>query len=528
MEEVAWRLDMAFLQAMNNDGKDNPGHAAYESWSKNVISIGATHHQDTLDSSDDWWCSHDCRNLYLNDTAGCLADPHCDIFINSCADFWFCANIGPAPDGRIKPDLVYWFDMTYTTTTDPETGADGYKETFGGTSAATPQAAGVLGLILEMWADTADGGRNPWGHRPDGSTVFEKQPHAATLKALMINSAEQYPFSGANHDLGRTHQGWGRPNARNALEQAAISHVIDGTDLLQDGETRTYTVEAAPGAPEMKATLSYFDPPKTLATGGKELINDLDLRIESPPDGTGAVTVYCGNFGLDTAMTSTAAWSGPAAQAPRCDDPVLEPSRDDLNNVENIFIQEVSPGQGIAAGLWTVDITAYAINVDGNPNETCRDIDLDPADPEGGRSSCEAAGCQWDGSRGLCSDSLFDLGFGLVVTGAEEPHPGAADGLVVAKEPDGSLTLSWQQDCGKGTAYGLYRGSLAAGYGSIAPEPGMCNIPGSSATVPAGPGAADFFLVVPNNGATEGSYGADRGAAGSACHSQGETHSCGL
>jgi hypothetical protein len=531
MEEIAWRLDMAFLQAMNNDGKDNPGHSAYEGWAKNVISIGATHHQDTLDSTDDWWCSHDCRNLYLGDPAGCETDPHCEIFINSCYDIWFCANIGPAPDGRIKPDLVYWFDMIYTTTTDPATGEDGYKATFGGTSAATPLSAGVLGLILEMWADTAVNGRNPWGRNPAGASVFEKQPHASTLKALMINSAEQYPFSGAGHDLGRNRQGWGRPNARNALEGAAVSHVVDESELLQNGESRSWTLEVLPGEPDLKATLAWLDPPKTLATGGKELINDLDLRLVSPADGTGDVDVYCGNIGLDTATVSTAAWSGPAAQAPDCDDPVIAANRDELNNVENVFVHEQIPGQGITAGLWTVDVTAYAVNTDGNPNDTCRDIDLDPSDPQAGQADCEFAGCQWDSVRGVCGDFIFDQAFGLVVTGGQEPHPGASDRLLIAKDTGGSLALSWQPDCGRGTSYGIYRGDLGSGYSSIAPEPGMCAVTGSTATVPAGTGSADFFLIVPNNGNAEGSYGvgsdgAARPVAAGSCRPQGVTHSC--
>jgi hypothetical protein len=533
MEEIVWRLDMAILQAMNNEGKNDPQNVAMDAWPKNLISVGATHHQDTLDPSDDWWCEHDCATLHAGDQPGCEADPYCQWVIAACFDNFSCGNIGPAEDGRIKPDLVYWYDFIYTTTTDPATGDDGYTATFGGTSAATPEAAGVLGLILEMWADTSGDGMNPWGHSPGGSSPFEKQPHAATLKALLINSAVQYPFSGTDHDMTRMHQGWGRPNARSALERAARSLVVDEEVALQTAEKEVWTVEVAPGEDEFKATLVYLDPPKTLATGGKELINDLDLRVVSPPDGEGNVTVYCGNSGLDAGTESSAAWFGPGPPdlTPDCDDPEISSSRDDLNNVENVFVQEDVPGEGIPDGLWTVEVKAYEVNTDGNPNAACRDIDIDPNNPEAGRAECESAGCQWDGVRGVCGDFTFDVVFGLVVTGAEIPAPGVSDGLMMTREEDGSLTLTWGADCGGGSTYGIYRGDLDTGYDSITPEPGMCAVADTTATVPAGAGTADFFLVVPNDGSSEGSYGTNserdrRPPAASPCHPQHAVHDC--
>lgn len=39
----------------------------------------------------------------------------------------------------------------------------------------TPETAGVLGLIVQMWSE------NVWGTNPQGSTVFERQPHASTM-----------------------------------------------------------------------------------------------------------------------------------------------------------------------------------------------------------------------------------------------------------------------------------------------------------------------------------------------------------
>ena len=81
---------------------------------------------------------------------------------------------------------------------------------------------------------------------------------------------------------------------------------------------------------------------------------------------------------------------------------------------------------------------------------------------EGFVAKCEAAGCQWDGTRGVCGDLTFDVVFGLVVTGAVVPAPGESSGLVMSKEGYGSLTLTWDADCGGGTTYGIYRGDVVA------------------------------------------------------------------
>jgi len=100
---------------------------------------------------------------------------------------------------------------------------------------------------------------------------------------------------------------------------------------------------------------------------------------------------------------------------------------------------------------------------------------------------------------------------------------GEAQGLRLAKPSDDELLLQWDTDCGGGGDYSVYRGSLATGYASLAPEPGQCDVSATSAVLPAGDDAADFFLVVPWVAAcagclcdpaeascrAQGSYGAD-------------------
>jgi len=292
MDDIIWRLDIAITQSQSNAGNQN---SRPEAWAKNIISVGAVNHYDTLDTSDDCWCSG--------------------------------GSIGPAEDGRLKPDVSFFYDDTFTTTT-----GNSYTAGFGGTSGATPTVAGVMGLMIEMWAD------NVWGTDPAGQTVFERQPHASTIKALVINNADQYPFSGTGTDLTRVHQGWGRPSARLAKERAARSFVVDEEVALKVEERASYNIVVEPDENELKVTLVYNDLPGT-TSASLHRINDLDLTVTSPSG-----TVYNGNWGLDAGN-----YSLPGGD------------RDGKNNVENVFLLDPEPG------TWKVDVDAREINQDQHP-----------------------------------------------------------------------------------------------------------------------------------------------------------------
>lgn len=87
--------------------------------------------------------------------------------------------------------------------------------------------------------------------------------------------------------------------------------------------------------------------------------------------------------------------------------------------------------------------------------------------------------------------------------------PGEAGLLRVTRSAPGELDLRWAGDCGVGDLYSVYRGDLTLGYSSLAPEPGLCDVSATQALVPLGSGDAEFFLVVPHDGALAGSYGRD-------------------
>jgi len=109
--------------------------------------------------------------------------------------------------------------------------------------------------------------------------------------------------------------------------------------------------------------------------------------------------------------------------------------------------------------------------------------------------------------------------------------PGAAAGLTLSRPSATEIPLNWAPDCGTADTYAIYRGDLTLGYPSLAPIPGGCEIMGTAASVPLGPGDADFFLVVPHATGLEGSFGwlsppTARPAPAVLCHPQGPTDDC--
>jgi hypothetical protein len=189
--------------------------------------------------------------------------------------------------------------------------------------------AGTSGLFFQMWEDDV------WGTAPGSGTVFEERPHFSTMKALLINTAEQYDWTTTNPDLTRFRQGWGRPNAQNAYDRAALTAVVDETSVLAELETDTYTATVPAAQDALKVTMVYADRAGVPGVNPHR-INDVTLKVTGP----GGI-VYWGNNGLTSSIWST---SGGAA--------------DTINTVENVFIQNPT------AGDWTIEIIAAEVNMD--------------------------------------------------------------------------------------------------------------------------------------------------------------------
>lgn len=318
MDDALFDSGLTRLNSMSNNGNQL---VRPEAWAKNIISVGGIKHLDDAFPGNDRW------NLPTDLSA---------------------ASIGPAADGRLKPDIVGYYDSVLTSDL---TGAAGYVSgdyfaSFGGTSAATPMVAGHVGILQQMFTDGLFG--NPLPLPASDANRFVNRPQMTTMKALLCNTARQYPFAGAGDDLTRTHQGWGFPDLQRAYDERQSLVVSDEYDTLQLGQAREYWVFVAPGTPEFRATMVYADPAAQPAAA-IHLVNDLDLKVTRVADGT----VWWGNNGLDVGTTST---SGGAP--------------DVRNTIECVYLQNPVPGP------YLVRVEAASIVQDGKAATPALDADF--------------------------------------------------------------------------------------------------------------------------------------------------------
>ncbi len=291
MDDISFINDIIICQSQSNAGNQD---SRPQAWAKNIVSVGGIRHQNTLTKSDDTWSSG--------------------------------GSTGPAADGRIKPDLTHFYDNIFTTSSSSDLA---YTSSFGGTSGATPITAGHFGLMFQMWHEEVFPGFG------GGATVFDSRPGLATAKALMINSAEQYAFSGSSHDRSRDKQGWGMADLTRLSNERERMLIVDETDVLGELQTARYTVTVGPDTPEIKITMVYRDLMGN-PSGQVARINDLTLKVTAPDS-----TVYWGNTNMRESN-----YTAPGG------------SPNTVDTVENVFVQNP------LVGAWTIEVTASELNED--------------------------------------------------------------------------------------------------------------------------------------------------------------------
>jgi Subtilase family/GEVED domain len=229
--------------------------------------------------------------------------------VNSPADIKMSgfSSWGPTDDGRIKPDLVGVGVSVLSTTNTSNTA----YATLSGTSMSSPQVAGSLFLLQELYSNLND----------------KQFMRAATLKGIAIHTAEEAGTTpGPDYAFG-----WGLLN----IEKAA--KVILNTDKsyylaerqLTQGDVYTQKVVASGKVP-LSVTISWTDPEADATLVNKanlnsrtsKLVNDLDIRVS---DGTNIILPWV----LDPNNPSKAATKGDNIR----------------DNVENIFIPDAVPGK---------------------------------------------------------------------------------------------------------------------------------------------------------------------------------------
>jgi hypothetical protein len=294
MDDIIFDLNVLICQSQSNSGTQL---SRPQAWAKNIVSVGGIVHHNTETMADDNWGG---------------------------------ASIGPAADGRLKPDLASFYDQVFCTTNTSNTA---YTPSFSGTSSATPITCGHFGLLFQMW------GEGIFNNTAYGNDVFGSKCSAMTAKAMMINAARQWTFTGTGHNLSRYKQGWGQAKVDQLYNLRNKGFVVDQTDVLSELGAKSYRMWVAPGETAFKATMCYRDLPGNPSVQTQHRVNDLTLRVVAP-DGT----VYWGNNGLAAGMWST---SGGSANT--------------KDTVENVFVQNP------ASGVWTVEVSAPELNGDSHP-----------------------------------------------------------------------------------------------------------------------------------------------------------------
>ncbi len=254
---------------------------------------------------------------------------------------------GPTDDGRIKPDVVApgtWilsafsslYQEGYGDPVNPQVGAyqwDGWGTPFnseykymGGTSMSNPIAAGGAAVVKDYY-----------------SKAFSINASAALVKATLINTAVD--MADENNDgvndndfpIPNVHEGWGLINL-DAATDGSVAFVDEAATGLSTGGSTNFTVTPTGGP--LKITLVWTDYPST-DTATTNLVNNLNLTA------TSGANTYRGNV-------FSGGWSTTGGSA------------DNVNNVENIYIQSPS-------GTYTVTVSAF--NVPNGPQKFALVVD---------------------------------------------------------------------------------------------------------------------------------------------------------
>lgn len=299
MDTIILDHDMLTTQSQSNAGGP-PSRP--QAWAKNIVSVGGIRHYNTASLADDAWASS--------------------------------GSTGPADDGRIKPDVVAFYDSIYTAGS-----STGYTQ-FGGTSGATPIVAGHNGLLTEMITDGI------YGHQPAATwqSRFAVKPKYTMTKALLINTARAYNL---NTQATRFQQGWGFPSLQDAWDRRDFILATNELDVLTNRSSTSYFVWVPGTFNDLRVTTTWADTANAPTTKQPHINNNLDLRV-SGPSGT-----YWGNNGLTTTPWST---TGGTANA--------------IDTVENVFVQ--NPRRGI----YEVTVSGAAIVADTHVETRVVDADF--------------------------------------------------------------------------------------------------------------------------------------------------------
>lgn len=311
VDRFVWqRRTFCVLVAAGNDGTDadgdgriNPMSVTSPATAKNCITVGACENRRPNFNGETygkWWPRDYPVAPFRNDP---MADDSEEVVAFSSR--------GPTRDGRVKPDVVAPGTFILSTRSTQIAANNQAWAAFppsrlyfhmGGTSMATPLAAGAVGLVREYLRRIRR----------------VRSPSAALLKAALILGCQRLRGTAPADALLDTDQGFGRVNLDAVLAPAKPATAVfqDIKAGLRTGGVRTFKVKVKSNQVPLRVVMVYSDYP------GPALVNNLNLIVTDPGGRR-----YVGNQSAPGAMTADVA-----------------------NNVEVVHVRRP------AAGTWTIEI----------------------------------------------------------------------------------------------------------------------------------------------------------------------------
>jgi hypothetical protein len=235
--------DLVALYAAGNDGSccDPPASVNSPGVAKSVITVGATGRGSSADA---------------------------------LASF---SSRGHTNDRRTKPTITAQGEGIESTASDGSvSGSNCSTCTMGGTSMATPTAAGLTALIRDYLAR----GFYPSGTATPGNEI--PNPSAALVKAMLANGARD--MTGTPQGAApNQEEGWGRIHLDDVLFFAGDSRrlwIADNATGLETGGADEYQLSVGDGQP-LKVVLVWSDYPGA-ENANPALVNDLRLEVVTP------------------------------------------------------------------------------------------------------------------------------------------------------------------------------------------------------------------------------------------------------
>lgn len=204
---------------------------------------------------------------------------------------WGCH--GPASDGRILPHII----------------VEGSE----GTSYASPKAVGLFAELEQAYKASHSGAESP----------------GSLMRVIVYNTADDMYNPGPDFKSG-----YGRPNARRALNVILNNQFISGT--ISQGNTNTHTVVVPSGTKQIKAMLVWPDAAAAV-NASPAIVNNLNLKAINPSS-----TAY--NPWVLDPTPNIANLTAPATR-----------QIDNLNTIEQITVDNPD------AGTWTLQVNGFSV-----------------------------------------------------------------------------------------------------------------------------------------------------------------------